>query len=208
MRTRVKFCGCQSPGDVARAQSAGADAFGMIFAPSPRQISLAQARAIALESAAITPVGVFVDPSIEEIEAVRGLFPSLVVQLSGDESPEFVARLDGTVIKAIHVEPGASDAELEARCNRYPAALVMFDTKIAGSYGGTGQRFDWSKIARLSAERAIVVAGGLTPENVGACVRGVHPAWVDVRSGIESDGRKDFEKMQRFVMAVRENDAA
>ena len=209
MSTRIKFCGAQNASDVGLAARAGADAFGMIFAPSARQISLEAAKSIASARLdGMAPVGVFVNPTYAEIEAVRGLFPGLLVQLSGDEDPAFVAAIDAPVIKAIHVAPDASAEQLEAACNQYPSALVMFDTKIAGSYGGSGRRFDWSKIAHIARSRPVVVAGGLTVENVGACVRGVRPAWVDVRSGIESDGRKDAIKMERFVRAVRENDAA
>jgi len=209
MSTRVKFCGCTSWDDVALAAQAGADAFGMIFAPSERQIAWEAARDIAARlDDRITPVGVFVNPSRADIKRARTLFPTLVVQLSGDETPAFVRGTEGTIVKAIRVTPDAGDAELEARCNRYPSTLILFDTKIAGSYGGTGLRFDWSKVARLARLRPVVVAGGLTADNVGACVRAVHPAWVDVRSGIETAGRKDVEKMQQFIRAVRENDAA
>jgi phosphoribosylanthranilate isomerase len=208
MPTRVKFCGAQSAADVELARAAGADAFGMIFGPSSRRITIDDASAIASANiAGITPVGVFVDPDRGLIDAVRALFPDLVVQLSGNESAEFVAALPGPVIKAIHVDDDVTDAQLEARCNQYGPALVMFDTKIAGSYGGSGKRFDWSKIANIAKTRPIIVAGGLTAENVGECVSIVRPAWVDVRSGIESDGRKDPAKMKRFVTAVRENDA-
>jgi phosphoribosylanthranilate isomerase len=208
MSTRVKFCGCTSAADVEMAVRAGADAFGMIFAPSARRIAWPDARAIAALRPAIRPFGVFVDPSPDEIEAVRGLFPELAVQLSGEEPPEFAQALSGTVVKAIHVSNGATESELEARCERYASALVMFDTKIAGRRGGTGVRFDWSSIARIAARRPVVVAGGLTPENVGECVRSVHPAWVDVRSGIETGGVKDEDKMKRFVAAVKASDAS
>jgi phosphoribosylanthranilate isomerase len=207
--TRVKFCGCTGWPDVADAIAAGVDAIGMIFAPSPRRIEWDAAAEIAqrIGNHAI-PFGVFVDPPLEQIERARRLFPELYVQLSGEESPEFARSIGGTVVKAIHVESDASMEELEARCNRFAPALVMFDTKVAGMSGGTGARFDWSKVARLVRSRPIVIAGGLTPENVGECVRTLHPAWVDVRSGIETAGRKDVEKMQRFIAAVRENDAA
>jgi phosphoribosylanthranilate isomerase len=209
MRTRVKFCGCTTTYDVEQTVRAGADAFGMIFAPSPRRIPWSNARAIADHRPwPIEPVGVFVNPTLEEIAAARALFPGLAVQLSGEEPPEFVASIGGDVIKAIHVSVDATAGELEARCSQYAKALVLFDTKVAGMFGGTGARFDWSKIAQIARRRGVVVAGGLTPENVGACVRSVHPAWVDVRSGVESDGRKDEEKMERFIAAVRENDAA
>ncbi len=209
MPTRVKFCGCVRWEDVALAARAGADAFGMIFAPSPRRISWEEAASIAGRPVeGILPVGVFVDPPVEEIERARALFPQLAVQLSGDESPAFARGIGGTVFKTIHVESAATDGELSELCNRYAGEVVLFDTKIAGMYGGSGMRFDWSKVARLARTRPVGIAGGLTAENVGDCVRTVHPAWVDVRSGIETAGRKDEEKMRRFIEAVRENDAA
>jgi phosphoribosylanthranilate isomerase len=209
MSTRVKFCGCTSWADVELAVGAGADAFGMIFAPSKRRIAWEEAREIAARlDAPIAPVGVFVNPERADVERARALFPALIVQLSGDESPQFVEETDATVVKAIHVAPGTSGDELEKHCNRYPSALVLFDTMATGRYGGTGLRFDWSKVERIARRRPVVMAGGLNPENVGECVRAVHPAWVDVRSGIETAGRKDVEKMQRFIRAVRENDAA
>jgi phosphoribosylanthranilate isomerase len=209
MPTRIKFCGCTSPGDVALAIRAGADAFGMIFAPSPRRIAWSDARAIAgALHDRIMPVGVFVNPTREEIETARQIFPDRAVQLSGEESPEFVERLDGPVFKAVHVDAGASEADVEKRCSLYPSAFILFDTNIAGTHGGTGVTFDWSKIARVARSRAIAVAGGLTPENVGECVRSTRPAWVDVRSGVETHGRKDEEKMARFVAAVRDQDAS
>jgi phosphoribosylanthranilate isomerase len=209
MPTRIKICGCTNAADVELAVRAGADAFGMIFAASPRRIAWSDARAIArIGNGRITPIGVFVNPSLEEIAQARELFPGLVVQLSGEEPPAFVEQVGGRVIKAVHVEVNATESALDEHCGRYPSALILFDTKVAGIHGGTGKRFDWSKIARIARSRDVVVAGGLVPENVGDCVRGVHPAWVDVRSGVETNGRKDEEKMARFVAAVRAHDAA
>jgi phosphoribosylanthranilate isomerase len=83
----------------------------------------------------------------------------------------------------------------------------MFDSSVAGSFGGTGRAFDWSLVAALARERPLVMSGGLTPANVGACIRAVRPYAVDVRSGIETDGRKDPDKMRDFVRAVREADS-
>ena len=209
MRTRIKFCGCAAWADVDQAIAAGADAAGMIFADSPRRIDWDAAAEIAERiGSRIIPAGVFVNPSREEIARARALFPEMIVQLSGDETPEFVAGIEGAVIKAIHVDGDEDLGDLEASCNRYKSALAMFDTKSADAFGGTGRAFDWTKIAQIARSRPVVVAGGLTPENVGACVRTVRPAWLDVRSGIETSGRKDAGKMQRFIDAVRKSDAA
>lgn len=205
--TRVKFCGCTSWDDVERSLEAGADAVGMIFAPSERQITWAAAREIAGRiPSTVSPVGVFVNPTRVEIERVRELFPELLVQLSGIESPGFANSIRGTVIKALHVG-NESAQEMETLCNRYAPSLVLFDTKVVGRFGGTGMTFDWSQIAKLARWRPVMVAGGLTPTNVGSCVKRVRPFGVDVRSGIETGGRKDIEKMRAFVKAVRESDA-
>ncbi len=192
--------------DVELSYDAGADAFGMIFAPSQRRITFEAAEQIARSAPpGITPVGVFVDPSASEVARFREVFPNALVQLCGNESPAFVRELGDGVIKAVHV--GAGDAAaVAASFLRFAPALVLLDTKRAGAYGGTGETFPWEIVAAPARWHPVLIAGGLTPENVGACVRAIRPFGVDVRSGIESGGRKDVEKMQRFVRAVREND--
>jgi phosphoribosylanthranilate isomerase len=188
---------------------AGADAFGMIFAPSPRRIAWEEAERIAERiPESITPVGVFVDPSRDEIERVRALFPTMLVQLSGHEPPAFATSVGGTVIKAIHIAPDASVERIQRLCNRYANALAMFDTHVDGMRGGTGVPFEWKRIASIARWRPVMVAGGLTPENVRACVRTVRPFGVDVRTGVETDDKKDVNKVRAFVRAVRESDAA
>lgn len=191
-----------------RSITAGADAFGMIFADSPRRIEWKAAERIASRlTNAIAPVGVFVNPTRAEIDRVRDLFPEMLVQLSGTEPPAFVHSIAGTVIKALHVGD-ESERMMERICKRYAPALVLFDTKVAGKYGGSGLTFDWSHIAKMAQWHPVMVAGGLHPENVGHLVRTVRPFGVDVRSGIETDGEKDLAKMRKFVQQVRENDAA
>lgn len=206
--TRVKFCGCTSWADVELSIEAGADAVGMIFGPSPRQIAWETARSIATRiPPTVTPVGVFVNPTRDEIDRVRELFPSMLIQLSGEEPEGFVKSLRGQIIKAIHVGADEQHAQLEEACMRYAPALALFDTAAPGMHGGTGETFAWERIAELARWRPVMVAGGLTPHNVGACVRTIRPFAVDVRSGIETDGRKDPAKMRAFVKAVRESDA-
>lgn len=208
MSTRIKFCGATGWGDVELALQAGADAVGMIFAESPRQITWDAAREIAGRiPSQITPVAVFVNPLLDDVARVRELFPEALVQLSGDEPPGFATSLGGSVIKAVHAGD-ESPEEMRRICDRFAPSLMLFDTKVAGKYGGTGLTFDWTNIAKLARWRPVMVAGGLTPKNVAACVRAVRPFGVDVRSGIETDGRKDIDKMRAFVRAVRESDAA
>ncbi len=210
MRTRVKFCGCTDLHDVMLAVQTGADAVGMIFAPSTRRITQSAAKHIASEIPAfITPVGVFVEPSRDDISRARDIFPDLVVQLHGEEPPEFVSSIDGRIIKTVHVSPQESDeAGLERKCNAHPRAIVLFDTAVDGARGGTGTAFPWRLVGSLARRRQIIVGGGLNPENVAACIRAVRPFGVDVRSGVETSARKDAQKMRAFVQAVKEVDAS
>ena len=187
----------------------GADAVGFIFAPSPRRITESVARDIARSLPPfITPVGVFVNPSYEDLARARAIFPDLVVQLSGDETPVFVSSIEGKIIKAVHVEPGGETEEaLGARSDEYPRSIILFDTKSADAPGGTGRVFNWRGAVPIARRRQVMVGGGLTPENVSNCVRTIRPYGVDVRSGIETEGRKDIVKMRAFVQAVKETDA-
>lgn len=191
------------------AVETGADAIGMIFAPSPRRITESAARHIAEHLPPfITPVGVFVDPTRDQIARARDIFPDLVVQLHGNESPSFVSSLDGKVIKTIHVPPDASGSDaIELAANQHPRAILLFDTAVNGQRGGTGVPFPWKTVAPIARERQVIVSGGLSHENISSCVRTVRPFGVDVRSGIETDGRKDAMKMRAFVQAVKDSDA-
>ena len=210
MRTRIKFCGCTSVHDVMLAVETGADAVGMIFAPSPRRIAESAAKDIAVALPPfITPVGVFVNPSYDDIARAKSIFPDLVVQLGGDETPTFVSSLEGKVIKTVHVLPdGETEEAINERTEHHPRAIILYDTKVDGAAGGTGQPFAWRSVAPIARRRAVIVAGGLTPATVSNCVRTVRPYGVDVRSGIESEGRKDMAKMRAFVQAVKDTDGS
>ncbi|HEX3672428.1 MAG TPA: phosphoribosylanthranilate isomerase [Candidatus Cybelea sp.] len=199
----IKFCGCTSWNDVELAIDAGANAFGMIFAPSPRRIGLDVAGEIARRlTPSIDPVAVFVNPELSFVDEVTALFPRARLQFSGDEPPDFVARYGDRAIKAIHVDPlGTLVAQ---RAAGFPQATLLFDSRQDGLAGGTGTSFPWEHVVPIARERRVIVAGGLTPENVAACVERVRPFGVDVRTGIETGDRKDAEKMRAFVRAVRE----
>lgn len=199
----IKFCGCTAWNDVELAIGAGADAFGMIFAPSPRQIAWETAVGISARvPSSIEPVAVFVNPARGEVEAVNALFPRARLQFSGNESPQFVANYAERAIKVIGVDESATDVAETA--GRFPYALLLLDSRHDGLAGGTGRRFAWEHAVAIARQRRVVIAGGLTPENVAECLARLHPFGVDVRSGIETDGRKDGAKMRAFVRAVRE----
>jgi phosphoribosylanthranilate isomerase len=201
-RTRVKFCGMTSPEDVELAVAAGADAVGVICAESPRRVALDDLPAIA---ASIPPyvfrVGVIADQTQREADALRAL--GFTLQFSGDESPAECEALSGgdPYIKVFHVDAATGLLDVAA-CAAYTRALWMLDTRVAAFRGGTGVTFDWGAAEPFVRSRRVVVSGGLTPENVGACVRALGPYAVDVRSGIETGGCKDGDKMRAFMVAV------
>jgi phosphoribosylanthranilate isomerase len=196
------------PGDVEHAREAGADCFGMIFAPSKRRITWEQADVLARAISGIEPVALFVDPELDDVRRLLELFPHARIQLQGHESPEMSAAVAAVVMKAMHVSTDDTAATLATRCERYADAELLFDTSVPGMSGGTGKTFAWDVVAPIVAERRSWIAGGLRPDNVGACVQALRPYGVDVCSGIETEGRKDVQKMRAFVQAVRESDAA
>jgi phosphoribosylanthranilate isomerase len=200
-RTRVKFCGMTSAADVALAVAAGADAVGVILAPSSRRVALERLPDIA---AAIPPlvsrVGVVADQSGDEIALLRAL--GFTLQFSGDESPETCERLAAgePYIKVFHV---GADGDIDlARCASYERATWMVDTRVPGVRGGSGVPFDWRIAEPATRLRPTIVSGGLHAENVADCIRSLRPYAVDVRSGIETNGEKDAEKMSAFVRSV------
>nr|MDQ6941899.1 phosphoribosylanthranilate isomerase [Candidatus Eremiobacteraeota bacterium] len=195
MRTRVKICGCTSVGDVELAVEAGADAVGVILAErSERRVAIERFRDIAQSVPALTTlVAVFVDPPMSLVD--EALHAGAIPQFHGDEPAQACeAFAAGPYLKAFHVGAGrAYDAdEFERLAQPYEHATWMFDTAgNDGRSGGTGRTFVWQVARRLAGERRLVMSGGLTPENVGACVREVRPYAVDVRSGVETNGMKD-----------------
>jgi phosphoribosylanthranilate isomerase len=211
-RTRVKICGCTSPADVALAVDAGADAVGVILVEtSERAVGIEGFREIA---AAVPPlvklVAVFVDPPSSVVD--EALKAGAIPQFHGFEPAEACEALAaGPYLKVYHVRPGHKERDpvvFAAYARPFEHATWIFDAAGASGFGGgTGRTFQWEISRKLAGERRIVVSGGLTPENVGACVRTTHPYAVDVRSGVETNGRKDPAKVRAFVRAVREADA-
>ncbi len=207
--TRVKVCGITNRDDADTCIRCGADAIGFVFAASPRRISPQEAREI-LQGCApfVTSVGVFVDWPVKEVTRALEVSGCALAQLHGAESPEYVQALSPhRVIKAIRV--GQDLDETLARSYKGVSAILL-DTYVAGLAGGTGRRFDVRLAVRLVQEGwRVILAGGLTPQNVGEVVASVRPYGVDVSSGVESaPGRKDPEKVARFIAAVREADRA
>ena len=206
-RTRVKICGITRPDHARAAAGAGADAIGLVFyEPSPRFVTRAQAAAVC---AALPPlvsvVGLFVNPAPGEVEATVAGLPVDLLQFHGEEPPELCAGAGKPYVKAVRVR---TRDDVVAAAARHPEArALLLDAHHDALWGGTGTRFDWNVVPG-DAGHPIVLAGGLTPENVAGAIRLVRPFAVDVSGGVESaPGEKDSERMERFMKEVASAEA-
>jgi phosphoribosylanthranilate isomerase len=201
-RVRVKICGITSAEDALAAVEAGADALGFMFYPqSSRYVSVEQAiQIIANLPPFITKTGVFVDASRRTIDEAIISCHLDAVQLHGSESPEMCADFSRPVVKAFRMAGEESLSLLPA----YKTSAWLLDSYVAGQLGGTGAKFNWElAVSAGRLGRPIILAGGLTPENVAVAVQHTRPFAVDVSSGVEfSPGRKDREKMDAFIRAA------
>jgi phosphoribosylanthranilate isomerase len=197
---RVKICGITSTEDALVAAECGADVLGFVFAPSPRQITPEQAHdIIGLLPFHVKKVGVFVNESVSKIMMIKTFCDLDMIQLHGDETEDEAALFGSNVIKAVRV--GADCPSLE---DAYPKATLLLDTYCPDLRGGTGRTFDWRLAVDPAKRRPIILAGGLTPENVAEAVRTVQPYGVDVSGGVESEPRrKDHDKLDRFIRAAK-----
>jgi phosphoribosylanthranilate isomerase len=203
--TLVKICGITNPGDARVAADAGADAVGFIFAESPRRVGVEEARRISTALPEnILRVGVFVDEKPAEVLRISREVGLDLAQLHGDETPEAVTavREGGVkVMKALRVKDAASLEALDG----YEADLFLLDTHSDKTRGGTGERFDWEVAKSSTGRDNIVVSGGLGPENVREAVAFFEPYGVDASSSLEDEpGRKNGERVRRFVLAARD----
>jgi phosphoribosylanthranilate isomerase len=209
--TRVKICGITEVFYARAAIEAGADLIGVVFAPSPRQVTYEKARQIAgaVKKYNLPVVGVFVNMPAAMVNNVASSCELDWVQLSGDETWEYCQQIEKPVIKAIHVSPEWGEAELLAhledgkrRLGSRPPVYLL-DTLVEDKYGGTGQTFAREIARQAVAKYPIIIAGGLNSENVAEVVTSLRPWGVDVSSGVESGGVKDIDKIKAFIQAVR-----
>ncbi len=201
---KVKVCGITNLGDARVAADAGADAIGLVFAESPRRVSVERAKEIAAALPQdVLKVGVFVDAGPEEVLRIAREVGLDYAQLHGDEPPEAVAEIRGVgvgVMKALRVR----NAEALAVIEQYGADLFLLDAWSAKARGGTGVRFDWELAKSLIGRDNIVVSGGLDPENVREAIEYFEPYGVDASSSLEErPGKKSGERVRRFVGAAK-----
>lgn len=200
---RSKICGITRVEDALAAAAAGADAIGLVFyAKSPRAVSVAQAQQIiAALPPFVTTVGLFVDMPRAELQQILAQVPLDLLQFHGDESAEQCEGYGRPYIKALRVKAGD---DIAAQMARYPSASgVLLDTFVEGIPGGTGLAFDWSLVP-VGLPKPVILAGGLTPDNVAAAIAQVRPYAVDISGGVESaKGIKDADKVRAFIRAAR-----
>ena len=201
-RVKVKICGIRTLEEAETAIAAGADALGFNFWPrSARYVEPSVVQEFIRKlSPLVSTVGVFVNEDSDRIVDIASHLGLHAVQLHGDEPPDFCERL--TNIKTIKALRVGQDFDLGV-INRYRVNMVLLDSNVDGSYGGTGQRFDWRIAVEAKQLSPIILAGGLTLENVGEAIKQVQPDAIDVCSGVEAEpGRKDFAKIQKFMNIV------
>ena len=201
--TKIKICGIKTVTDALAAMDAGADLIGFNFYPrSPRYIDVGRCRdimSVMRRYGHITYVGVFVNASAATICATMETLGLSLAQLHGDETSEMLSGLNGKAFKAFRGIPQSTDGFA-----RRDAPTLLIDASVKGAYGGTGVTADWNGAVELAKKYPLLLAGGLTPENVAEAVRQVRPWGVDVASGVESaPGVKNPNRMKAFVQAVR-----
>jgi len=206
-QTKVKICGITSLEDARFASGALAHYMGFVFyEDSPRYITPAQAGAIINWLHGIECVGVFVNQPLDDVNMISRQTGIDFVQLHGIENPAYCSLVEKPIIKAIHVEKDDTAEDLNERIEPYidHVEYLLFDTKIEGQWGGTGQSFDWSILDEVSNGVPYFLSGGLNPQNVREACRQVNPYAVDVSSGLEATpGVKDFDKIETFMEEMR-----
>ena len=215
--TKIKICGLTRSVDIEYVNELMPDYVGFVFAKSKRRISpQAAAKLIAGLKPGIKKVGVFVNESIPNVLEIARVCSLDVIQLHGSEDLDYCKKLVGYEVWKSFGLPGAeyaggnTDGDADEGCftnfkdiEQYKDFGVLLDTCCKGSFGGTGKRFDWKAAKGMSSRFFTILAGGITPENVKEAIETVKPHIVDVSSGVETGGHKDFEKIKKLIMNAR-----
>ena len=211
--TKIKICGIKTLNDARNAIEAGADYLGFNFYPKSvrfieKEMCVEITSALKREHPQIKLVGVFVNSPVDEVKHILETCHLDLAQLHGDETPEMLEAFSGKAFKAIRLSASTSvDESVSPFLKSVPESAspaLLIDAAVKGVYGGSGVTADWSAAAELAKKYPLLLAGGLTPENVADAVRQVKPWGVDVASGVESaSGEKDAAKMIQFVKEVK-----
>ena len=200
---RIKICGITNVEDALLATEMGADALGFVFSKSSRRIDADQAQEIISQLPPfISLTGVFVNESVEIVKHVARKCGLNILQFHGDEDLEYLEHFHRKIVKGFSIK---TEKDLEPIPLYKEVHAFLLDTKVDGKSGGTGKTFDWNLAIKAKQYGRIILAGGLTSENVVDAIKQVQPYAVDVSSGIESaPGKKDPEKMKAFIQAIRQ----
>jgi phosphoribosylanthranilate isomerase len=198
---KVKICGIKDIKTALSAIESGADALGFVFARSKRRIAPEEAGEIIRQLPEdLLKVGVFVNETKENIEKIVEITGINVIQLHGDETPEFSGEFSIPVIKALSV----GSAEDLSKLDEYSSEYFLLDSPKGKYRGGNGVSFDWSILnEKQFLDKKIILAGGLNPDNVAEGIKTANPYMVDVSSGVETEGKKDLGKIKRFIDKAR-----
>lgn len=202
--TEIKICGITNPGNALFAAACGVDALGFIFyAKSPRFIPPEKAQEIiAALPREVIKIGVFVNHDYEEIERIRACCSLDMIQLHGDESPEFCRRFPPSIV--IRAFSPRTEEDLLMLENYPPTAVMLVDARAPGLYGGTGLKSDWNLARLVMKTHPLILAGGLDMTNIGEAIEYVSPGAVDINSGVElAPGKKDHEKIRAIIDTIR-----
>jgi phosphoribosylanthranilate isomerase len=212
--TKVKICGLSRVQHALVAAEAGADFIGIVFAESKRQVSpevaLRIVEAISVLSSRPLIIGVFANSPVDEVNSLADYCHLDWIQLSGQESWDYCQQIEKPIIKTIHIDPDSTTKPIIDEINKgyktIPDDRLIFhlDTKVGNLQGGTGQTFDWRVAKEMPEKFPIIIAGGLTSDNVNQLINEVHPWGVDVSSGVESNNIKSPAKIKEFIQTVRQ----
>lgn len=198
-QVKIKICGLRDPASAAVAVAAGADMLGVILCPARRQVTLEQAERILREAGeGVLKVGVFVDPAIDEVQAAIDTIGLDIIQLNGNESPEFCNSFSIPTMKSFKATPRGVLPDPAP----YPRGPIHLDSP--GATGGSGVAWDFSLARDIASERQVMLSGGLNPANVSAAIVAARPWAVDVSSGVEIDGAKDPGRIRAFITRASE----
>ena len=202
--TKVKICGLMELEHVKVAVQSGADAVGFVFAKSGRQVTVEQAKLLAtVIPSGVLKIGVFVNETLEEVERIAREVPLDVIQLHGDENPEYVRRVSLPTIKALSI----TTLEDVKNASQFDVDYFLFDAPGVEFRGGSGHSFDWTLLAKANISNdKVILAGGLTENNINEAIHIVKPFMVDVSSGVETEQQKDGVKIRTFIRTVKEEE--
>jgi len=199
--TKVKICGLKQEEEIEFANQLQPEYVGLVFANSSRQINLEQARGLLKNlNRKIKKVGVFVNMDKQEVVHIANSCRLDVLQFHGDETPDYCNRFEQEVWKAFQIK----NEESFMRIEQYAVDGYLLDSYMEGQVGGSGKTFPWELVQNLNRVKLLITAGGLNADNVEEAIGIMKPHVVDVSSGVEVNGKKDYEKMKLFIKKVRE----